>query len=74
MTWHYLGVIGHDAETRNLGVLLHDAEKRSIFENCFARGLIAKKFRKRAKLQKFHLFRLVPFLTLFRLRLVREII
>jgi len=52
MTWHYLGVIGHDAETRNLGVLLHDAEKRSIFENCFARGLIAKKVSKKGQITK----------------------
>ena len=33
-------------------MLLHDAEKRSIFENCFARGLIAKKVSKKDQIAK----------------------
>jgi len=52
MTWHYLGVIEHNAETRNLSVLLHDAEKRFIFENCFDRGLIIKKVSKKDQIAK----------------------
>jgi len=52
MTWHNLGVKWHNAETRILGVRSHNAEIRSIFENCFARGLFPKKVSKKGQIAK----------------------
>jgi hypothetical protein len=40
-----------------LGVLYEDAKKRSIFENCFARGLIVKIISKKSQISKNSLFR-----------------